>query len=125
MLQLRKNQNLQEANQITDITSLPVAVEVQTDYNITNLVAKLSPDTPWGVRKDAAQMLGYTRSQEALPGLLAALPDDPFWMVRCAIIQALITIGDSNAIPTLQNVARNDDFETVRSYAAKAIKALS
>ncbi len=105
--------------------TLPLALVVQPDSKLYQLLADLSPDTPWGERQMAARRLGNLRDPEALPGLLAALPTDPFWMVRCAIIQALEKIGDPGAIPTLQEVATEDGFQVVRSYAAKAIERLS
>lgn len=113
------------ADVMNTFTSLPIAIEVQPDRKLQRLAADLSPDTPWGDRKIAAQKLGSMRSREALPWLLAALPGDPFWMVRCAIIQALVMIGDPGAITTLGEVARNDGFQVVRSYAAKAVGKLS
>jgi len=107
------------------MNALPRTLVVQPDIKLYELLADLTPDTPWGERKMASQKLGYMRSPEALPGLLDALPDDPFWMVRCAIIQALEMIGDPDAIPTLQVVAKSDSFQVVRSYAKKAIERLS
>jgi HEAT repeat protein len=119
------DQHLQTADKVDTFTTLPIAVEFQSDPRMGKLLADLSPDTPWGERKMAAQRLGYMRCQEALPELLAALPGDPFWMVRNAIIQAVVMIGDPEAIPALQDVANNDSFQVVRSYAAKAIERLS
>lgn len=104
---------------------LPLAFVVQPEIKLYALLSDLSPDTPWGERKMAAQKLGNMRYPEALPALLDALPVDPFWMVRCAIIQALEKIGDQRAIPTLRKVAEEDGFQVVRSHAAKAIKRLS
>ena len=116
-------------DQRTDITNkmntLPLGLVAQSDIKVYKLLADLTPDTPWGERKIAAQELGYMRSREAMPGLLNALPTDPFWMVRCAIIQALEMIGDPQAIPTLQDVSVSDSFQVVRSYAVKAIERLS
>ena len=105
-------------------TSLPLALVIQPDPKLYELLADLSQDTSWGDRKMAAQKLGGMRAVEALPGLLEALPSDPFWMVRCAIIQALQQIGDPAAITTLRKVARFDAFQIVRSYAAKAVERL-
>jgi HEAT repeat protein len=110
---------------LNTFTTLPIAVEVQADPRLEKLMADLSPDTPWGDRKNAARKLGYMRNPKVLPGLLSALPVDRFWMVRCAIIQALEMIGDARAIPTLREVAKNDGFQVVRSHAAKAIERLS
>jgi HEAT repeat protein len=104
---------------------LPLPREFQIDRRIDQLLADLSPDTPWADRKIAAQELGTLRSQAAIQGLLAALPSDPFWMVRCAIIQALEKIGHPRAIPTLREVAKSDGFQVVRSYAVEAIERLS
>ena len=105
-------------------TSLPLALVIQPDPKVYELLASLTPETSWGERKTAAQKLGRMRAVEALPGLLAALPGDPFWMVRCAIIQALEMIGDPGAIPTLREVAEGDGFQVVRSHAAKAVERL-
>ena len=105
--------------------TLPIAVGNEPDYELQALIADLSPSTPWGIRKSAAERIGNLRVQAALPALLTALPRDPFWMVRCAIIQALEKLGDPRSIPTLQEVAELDSFQVVRSYAAKAIKRLS
>ena len=106
-------------------TTLPIPIEVLPDRKMARWLVDLSPETPWGDRKIAAQKLGCLRNSEALPGLLEALPGDPFWMVRCAIIQALEMIGDPGAIPTLREVAERDCFQVVRSHAAKAIQRLS
>ena len=115
----------QVAEQTKTYISLPLDLVVQPDIKLYGLLADLSPDTPWGERKMAAQKLGNLRDADALPGLLDALPAEPFWMVRCAIIQALEKIGDQRAIPNLREMARNDGFQVVRSYAAKAIDRLS
>ena len=106
-------------------TTLPLADEIRPNRELENLLANLSPETPWGDRQLAAKKIGSTHNPEALPALLAALPVDPFWMVRCDIIQALERIGDPGAIPTLQMVAQSDGFQLVRSYAAKAVERLS
>jgi HEAT repeat protein len=125
MYQENFNQNSEVAEQIKSFAVLSVAVEVQSDQNMAQWIAELSPDVSWGDRQMAAKKLGYSRNPEALPGLLNALQADPFWMVRCAIIQALERIGDPSAIHTLHEVANKDDFQVVRSYAAKAIERLS
>jgi len=125
MLTANFNQRSEVTDQMNTYWTLPLAVVVQPDIRLYKLLADLSPDTPWGDRKIAAQKLGSMRSPEALPGLLDALPSDPFWMVRCAIIQALEMIGDSGAIPTLRETANSDGFNVVRSHAAKAIERLS
>jgi HEAT repeat protein len=125
MLAAKIDQHPQVINKFNTFTALPLAIEVQPDHKLDRLLADLSPKTPWGERRMAAQTLGYLRSPEALPGLLDALPADPFWMVRCAIIQALQRIGDPEAIPTLREIAKSDSFQVVRSYAAKAIERLS
>jgi HEAT repeat protein len=109
----------------TKILDYPVIFEVQPDPEVAPLISQLSLDNSWGKRRAAIQRLGYLRSLEAVPHLLAALPSDPFWMVRCSIIQALQLIGNPEAIPTLQWVAENDSFQVVRSYAAHAIRKLS
>ena len=118
------DQQVQEVDRANAFTNLPVAVKFQPEPKQTKLIANLSPGTPWGDRKRAAQRLGYMGCQEALPELLSVLPVDPFWMVRYAIIQAVVMIGNPEAVPTLQDVALNDGFQIVRSYAAKAIEML-
>jgi HEAT repeat protein len=125
MLAANIDERPQVINRLNTFTAFPPAIEVQPDRKLRRLLADLSPDTPWGERKMAAQTLGYLRSPEALPGLLDALRADPFWMVRCAIIQALESIGDPGAIPTLRETAKSDGFQVVRSHAAKAIERLS
>jgi HEAT repeat protein len=125
MLATNLDQNPQVVDNLNPFITFPITVEVQPDPEVAELLAELSPDTPWGERQMAAKKLGRLRNQEALPGLLAALPVDAFWMVRCAIIQALEMIGDPGAIPTLQEVAISDGFQVVRSHAAKAVKRLS
>ena len=125
MLTAIQDQHPHVVEKMNTFTTLPIAIEVQSDRKLDALLADLSPDTPWGDRQIAAKKIGYLRRLEALPGLLKALPSDPFWMVRCAIIQALEMIGDSRAVPTLQEVAKKDGFQVVRSYATKAIERLS
>jgi len=125
MLPVNLEQPTQVVDRINPFTTLPIAIEFQPDLKMAKVLADLSPDTPWGDRKIAAQKLGCMPGPEALPGLLDALPVDSFWMVRCAIIQALERIGDPGAIPTLREVAISDRFQVVRSYAAKAIERLS
>jgi hypothetical protein len=125
MLPVNVYQSPEVVDQMNTYRTLPLTLVVQPDIILYNLLADLSPDTPWGDRRIAAQKLGYMRNPEALPGLLDALPADPFWMVRCAIIQALEMIGDPGAIPTLREVAKSDGFQVVRSYAAKAVERLS
>ncbi|MBN1147957.1 MAG: HEAT repeat domain-containing protein [Anaerolineales bacterium] len=126
MLAVNFDQRPEVANRLNALPlAMPLALVIQPDIGLYNLLADLSPDTPWGDRKIAAQKLGYRRDPQVLPWLLAALPTDPFWMVRCAIIQALEMIGDPGAIPTLQEVAESDSFQVVRSYAAKAIERLA
>ena len=119
------DQRSEVADQKNVYATFPLAVGIQPDLKLYNLLADLSPDTPWGDRQIAAKKIGDMRSPEALPGLLEALLVDSFWMVRCAIIQALEKIGDPGAISTLREIAINDDFQVVRSYAAKAIERLS
>jgi HEAT repeat protein len=125
MYQENFDQSPEVAGQIKSFVVLPVAIEVQPDQKVAQLIAELSPDVPWGDRQMAAKKLGHIRNPEALPGLLNALPTDPFWMVRCAIIQTLEMIGDPRAIPVLHDVAKNDGFKVVRSYAVKAVERLS
>ena len=125
MLAVNINQRLEEVDKLNTFTTLPIAIEVQPDHKLHKLLAELSSDTPWGDRQIAAKKIGYMRSSEALPGLLAALPAEPFWMVRCAIVQALEMIGDPMVIPTLREIAKSDGFQVVRSYAAKAVERLS
>jgi HEAT repeat protein len=103
---------------------MTVALEVQPDYKLTQLLADLAPEVAWGERQMAARKLGYRRCQKAVPALTEALPQDPFWMVRCEIIQALEKIGDPRAIPTLRKIAKMDGFQVVRAYATKAIERL-
>lgn len=107
------------------LTSIPLIFEIQRDHLLEKYLANLSPEKPWGDRKDAAQKLGLMGCNEALPGLLEMLQTDPFWMVRCSIIQSLEKIGNPNAISTLTAVAENDSYKVVRSYANKAIDRLS
>ena len=125
MFPVMSDTQVQTVDQVSMFAALPVVIAVQPDRKVAELVADLSPDTPWGDRQIAARKLGYLGSPEALPGLLDALPADSFWMVRCAIIQALERIGDPGAIPTLRGVATSDGFQVVRSYAAKAVERLS
>jgi HEAT repeat protein len=125
MYQLNYDYQSHAADDELVYATFPLALVVQPDFKIYQLLADLSPDTSWGERKLAAQNLGNMRNPDALPGLLAALPVDPFWMVRCAIIQALEKIGDPMAIPTLKEVAKKDGFQVVRSHAKKAIERLS
>jgi len=122
MFAVNFDQHTEVANRMN---TLPLELVVQPDIKLYKLLADLTPDTPWGERKIAAQKLGFMRNPEALPGLLSALPTDPFWMVRCAIIQALEMIGDPRAIPALHEVSVSDGFQVVRSYATKAIERLS
>ena len=125
MLQVNSNQSLNVVDLVHTFSSLPIAIEVQNETEVDYLLSELSPETPWYDRQIAARKLGYTRSPEALPALLAALPSDPFWMVRCAIIQALEMIGDPEAIPTLRKVSESDGFQAVRTYAKQTIDRLS
>ena len=125
MFQVDTDQYPEAVDQMDTYTTLPLVLVAQPDIKLYKLLADLSPDTPWGDRRIAAQNLGHMRNPEALPGLLDALPADPFWMVRCAIIQALEMIGDPGAIPTLREVAKSDGFQVVRSYATKAVERLS
>jgi len=125
MLPVNDYQRTEVADKTNVFTTFPLEIMTTNDRKLDTLLARLTSDTPWGERQNAAKKLGYMRNLEALPGLLAALPTDPFWMVRCAIIQALEMIGDPGAIPTLQEVAVNDGFQVVRAYAAKAIERLS
>ena len=125
MYTTNSGQTLQVTERMNTYTSLPLALVIQPDIKLYELLADLSPDTPWGDRQNAANELGNMSSPEALKGLLDALPTDPFWMVRCTIIQALEKIGDVAAIPTLQEVVESDSFQVVQSYATKAIQRLS
>jgi HEAT repeat protein len=100
-------------------------IEKIVDPEVERLLASLSPDQPWGDRQLAAKELGYQKAEGALSGLLNALETDNFWMVRFSIIQALVMIGDPRAIPTLKAVASTDTYQSVRSYAAKAVERLS
>ena len=125
MIAVNFNQNNEVIDEAKTFASMPVAIEVQPDRELNNLLAVLSPDTSWGDRQIAAKKIGYLRNPEALPWLLSSLPVDPFWMVRIAIIQALEMIGDPSAVPALQEIAMDDDFQIVRSCAAKAIERLS
>ena len=119
------DQGSRVVDESTTYTTFPLTFVVQPDVELNRLLADLSPDTPWGLRKIAAQKIADEGSPEAVHGLLDALSSDPFWLVRCAIIQAVERIGDPNAIPTLREVAQNDGFQIVRSYAAKAVERLS
>lgn len=124
MYQINYNQypNLDE---IQTIPTFQLIIEGTPDHELRNLIADLSPETPWGDRQRAARRLGYKENPAALPALLEALPTDPFWMVRSEMILALQKIGDPKAIPTLQKVAKQDTFQVVRAYAAKAIERLT
>ena len=88
MLQSNIDQQLQVVEVLNQNLAFPIAIEVQPEQKENNLLADLSPETPWGARKIAAQKLGDMRTPDAFHGLLDALLADPFWMVRCAIIQA-------------------------------------
>ena len=125
MLAANFDHQTQIVESLNPFVAFPVADEVQPDSEVTQLLADLSPDTPWGERQAAARRLGCLRNPDALPGLLAALPEDKFWMVRCAIIQALVMIGEPDAVPALCEVAEKDGFQVVRSHAAKAVIRLS
>jgi HEAT repeat protein len=125
MLAANLDQQPQFVDRMNPIIAFPVAVEAQPDPEVTELLAYLSPEIPWGERQTAARRLGCLRNPEALPGLLAALPEDKFWMVRCSIIQALEMIGEPGAVHTLCEVAEKDGFQVVRSHAAKAVQRLS
>lgn len=125
MLKAQVKPRFQVIEALNTYPAFPIAIEIQPDPRVAALVAKLSPETPWGDRQTAAQKLGRLGDPEALTALLDALLSDPFWMVRCAIIQALEMIGDPKAIPTLRKVVNNDGFQMVRSYARKAIERLS
>lgn len=118
-------QDPQVADEMNVFTTSPLAIFLEPDVLACKLLADLSPDKPWGVRKIAAKKLGDQKSPVALQGLLNKLPADPFWMVRCAIIQALERIGNPDAIPILREAAQKDGFQVVRAYAAKAIERLS
>ena len=115
----------QTLEEINTSPTIPLTFVVQPDIKLYKLLANLSADARWAVRKDAAQKLGKNGSPEALQGLLDALPKDPFWMVRCTIIQALERSSDRRVIPLLREVAQSDGFQVVRSYAARAIERLS
>ena len=125
MLYMESTDERQAINQICEIPAWPLAAYLEADFLAMQIVADLSPDVPWDVRKSAAQRLGDCGGAAAVQSLLDHLPSDPFWMVRCAIIQALERIGDPQAIPTLNKVAKNDRFRIVQSYAVKAIQRLS
>jgi HEAT repeat protein len=111
-------------DQVKPFGKVAIAIEVQPDQEVAQLLANLGTEIAWGERQMAARKLGYMRCQEAVPVLTKALPEDPFWMVRCDIIQALEKIGDPKAIPVLRQVAKRDGFQVVRAYAAKAIERL-
>ncbi len=125
MYHLNYNQYPQAVDEIQVTTALPLPIVLPADDELSTLITKLSPETSWGKRQEAARKLGYKKNPAAVPALLDALPADPYWMVRNAIIQALQQIGDPRAIPTLHQVAENDGMQVVRSYAAKAIERLS
>jgi len=125
MLPVNAYQQTEVVTEAKVFKTFPLVIKTTPDRKLDTMLAKLTPETTWGERQNAARKLGYMRNPEALPGLLAALPTDAFWMVRCTIIQALEMIGDPGAIPTLREVAKNDGFQVVRSYAAKAIERLT
>lgn len=122
MISVENKQQSQVVDQPLILTLPPAKIDAHYQ---PHLLANLSPEKPWIVRKTAAEKLGNNRSQDSLPALLSALPSDPFWMVRCAIIQAIEKIGDPRAISTLREVADRDGFQVVRAYAEKAIERLS
>ena len=124
MLSVNAYQQTEVETKANVLRTFPLVIETTPDRKLNALLARLTPETPWGERQNAAKKLGYMRNPEALPGLLAALPTDVFWMVRCTIIQTLEMIGDPGAIPTLREVAKNDGFQVVRAYAGKAIERL-
>jgi len=124
MYQINYNQ-YPDLDEIQTIPTFPLIIEVTPDHELRNLIADLTPETPWGDRQRAARGLGYKADPAALSALLEALPTDPFWMVRCEMILAMQRIGDPKAIPTLQKVAKQDTFQVVRAYAAKAIERLT
>ena len=124
MYQINYNQ-YPDLDEIQTIPTFPLVIEVTPDHELRNLIADLTPETPWGDRQRAARKLGYKASPAAVPALLQVLPTDPFWMVRCEMILALQKIGDPTAIPTLQQVAEQDTFQVVRAYAEKAIERLT
>ena len=125
MFSTNLTQDTQVVDEFNEYTTWPLAIFLEPDVQLYQLLADLSPDMPWGMRKAAAQKLGDHSSPEAVKGLLDHLPADPFWMVRCAIIQALERIGDPSAIPVLEELTKKDGFSVVRSYAAKAVERLS
>jgi HEAT repeat protein len=124
MYQANYDQQQEVLVQMNPFSGTSVAIKVQQDHQVAQLLANLSTDVAWGNRQAAARKLGHIKCQEAVPALVEALPDDPFWMVRCDIIQALEKIGDPRAIPALRQVSKNDGFQVVRAYAAKAIERL-
>jgi HEAT repeat protein len=125
MLLINTTNERQALNETVEFPAWPLAAYLEADFLASQMLADLSPDVPWDVRKSAAKRLGDCGGALAVQGLLEHLPSDPFWMVRCAIIQALERIGDPQAIPTLKKVAENDQFRIVQSYAVKAIQRLS
>jgi HEAT repeat protein len=125
MLYMNITDERQANNETREFPTWPLAAYLEVDFLASQMLADLSPDVPWDVRKGTAKRLGDCGGVLAVQGLLEHLPSDPFWMVRCAIIQALERIGDPQAIPTLKKVAKNDRFRIVQSYATKAIQRLS
>jgi HEAT repeat protein len=99
----------------------PLVSDVQTD---AQLLPDLQLAASWGERQAAVREIGYLRSPNALPALLAVVQEDAFWMVRFAAVQALEIIGDLRAVPVLMKVAEQDQFQVVRSYAGKALRRL-
>jgi HEAT repeat protein len=125
MFYMNTTDRRQVFNESGEFPAWPLVAYLEADFVASQILADLSPDISWDVRKSAVQRLGDCGGPVAVQGLLDHLPSDPFWMVRCAIIQALERIGDPKAIPTLKKVAENDRFRIVQSYAAKAIQRLS
>jgi HEAT repeat protein len=124
MYQAQYEGQAEVVDQVKPFGGMTVAIEVQPDHELAQLLGDLAPEVAWGNRQIAARKLGGMRNSEAVPALVESLPDDPFWMVRCDIIQALVKIGDPRAIPTLRQVSKKDGFQVVRSYATRAIERL-
>lgn len=86
--------------------------------NEPDLIQALQQDSP-GLRKQAAERLKHSTTEETIRQLLQALSDENFW-VRARAAEALGHVGAEMAITSLfQAVA--DENRTVRERAAEAL----
>ncbi|NJL87791.1 MAG: HEAT repeat domain-containing protein [Leptolyngbyaceae cyanobacterium SM1_1_3] len=86
---------------------------------ITKEIKKLeNPDEK--VRRSAADTLGNSKAEEAIPALSKVLKEDSSWEVRRSAASALGQIGSKQVIPILLNVIESSDV-LVAGDAAKAL----